>query len=228
MHRNIGVIIPAAGSARRLGGISKPLIKIGSEPAIIRLVRLFAGLQSLKCICISTTIELAETLSELVESAGQSHLVRIVQGGDERPVSVRKGFEEIRDDLREEDLVCIHDAARPLLSNPDLNRVIDAADRYQVAFLATRVKDTLKRVDSEGYSEATVDRRELFAAQTPQVMTKVLLSKAYRNFSDLTDATDEIILMEKMGIKSKVVEAEHLNMKITTTEDLELLAKIIS
>lgn len=75
---------------------------------------------------------------------------------------------------------------------------------------------------------STIDRSRVYAAQTPQVMKAGLLSRAYKTVTNISDITDEIMLMEKIGVKAFVVEPHHLNLKLTTPEDLELIKKLIS
>ncbi len=228
MGKGIGVIIPAAGSGKRLGGLSKPLIEIGGRPIILRLLELFAELGDVKRICIAVQPENTSDFKKIVESMELWGLMEIVEGGTERPASVKNAFEDLKKSISEDDLVCIHDAARPLLSKTDLGRVIDAGWKYGAAFLAAKVKDTLKVVDESNFCVSTIDRSKIFAAQTPQVMTSRLLSRAYDAVSDFSDVTDEIMLLERIGVKAFVVEPHNLNLKLTTAEDLELLKKLIS
>ncbi len=228
MSRRIGVIIPAAGAGKRLGGVSKPLIEIGGKPVILRLIGLFAGLPDVHRVCIAVPSVGVADFNRVIETSGFRELTEIVEGGAERPQSVRNAFMSIRRLLSDDDLVCIHDAARPLLSGEDLNGVVAAAWEHGAALLASKVKDTLKVVNAGSFCESTIDRSKIFAAQTPQVMRAGLLSKAYGNVEDLSDVTDEIMLMERIGVKAFVVEPRHPNLKITTSEDLDLLRKIIS
>ncbi|MCL5268824.1 MAG: 2-C-methyl-D-erythritol 4-phosphate cytidylyltransferase [Bacteroidetes bacterium] len=228
MGKGIGVIIPAAGSGRRLGGVSKPLIEIGGEPIIRRLLNLFAKLHGLKHICLAAPQTDILNFQRIVQPTELRRLTAVVEGGAERPLSVKNAFEFLRSMVNDDDLVCIHDAARPLLSAEDLEEVISAGWKFGAAFLAAPVKDTLKMVDENNFCESTVDRSRLFAAQTPQVMTAGLLSRAYGQLGDLTGVTDEIMLLERIGVKAFVVEPRHINPKITTAEDLELLQKLTS
>ena len=228
MAKKVGVIIPAAVAGRRLGGVSKPLIEVGGKPIILRLLALFGQSENVSGIFVAVPGAGMAEFRAMVKSAGFRVRIEVVEGGAERPLSVRNAFEALRPSLSEEDLVCIHDAARPLLSKEDLERVIDAAWQHGAAFLASRVKDTLKAVDEDGFCTYTIDRTSVFAAQTPQVMKAGLLRKAYEEVADCSHLTDEIMLMEKIGVRAFVVEPRHLNFKVTTSEDLDLLKKIVS
>ncbi len=228
MSAGIGVIIPAAGAGSRLGGLSKPFIEVGGEAIIYRLLRLFSEATGVKLICLAVQQRDMLIFERLAQSAELRSLVVVTQGGLERPLSVKNAFERIRNSLNKEDLVCIHDAARPLLSQEDLERVLSAASEHGSAFLATQVKDTLKVVDEDHFCQGTVDRSSMFAAQTPQVMRAQLLSRAYDETDNLAGITDEIMLLERIGVKAFVVEPLHINPKITTAEDLELVRRLTS
>lgn len=222
------MIIPAAGAGTRLGGISKPLVKVGGRPLISILLRLFGEFSGVKKICLAIPKNAFRSFREIVQALEMEALIEIVEGGEERAISVRNAYEHLRKHITEEDLVCVHDAARPLLAKSDLDAVVAAGWEHGAAFLASRVKDTLKLVDSENFCQKTVDRSGLYAAQTPQVMLSKFLSKSYKTFDNLSVVTDEIMLMEKIGVKAFVVEPRHLNLKLTTLEDLELITKLIS
>lgn len=228
MGKGIGVIIPAAGTGKRLGGLSKPLIEIGGSPIILRLLNLFMELGNVRRICVAVPPGSISNFKNIVESTESQAFIQIVEGGTERPASVKNAFQNLKKSISEDDLVCIHDAARPLLSKTDLDRVIEAGWKHGAAFLAAKVKDTLKVVDESNFCVSTVDRSKIFAAQTPQVLTSRLLSRAYDAVSDFSDVTDEIMLLERIGVKAFVVEPHNLNFKLTTAEDLELLKKLIS
>ncbi len=228
MGKNIGVIIPAAGAGKRLGGISKPLIEVDGNPVIHRILALFSELENVTGICLAVPGNSLAEYRSIVKLANYRSPIEIVEGGSERSLSVQNAFVTIQQGLSDDDVVCIHDAARPLLSKEDLERVIDAAWTHDAAFLASRVKDTLKHVDERGFSISTIDRAMVFAAQTPQVIKAGLLKDAYRKVKDLSGKTDEIMLLEEMSIKAFVVESRHPNFKITTYEDLALLKKMVS
>jgi 2-C-methyl-D-erythritol 4-phosphate cytidylyltransferase len=228
MEKGIGVIIPAAGAGTRLGGVSKPLIEIGGQPVISRILTLFSELDGVKKICLAVPKSTLNKFRQIVLARKMSAMVEIVEGGDERSISVRKAYEFLKGHVAEDDLICVHDAARPLLSEQDLNSVVAAGWKYGAAFLATKIKDTLKFVDSDGFAQNTIDRSNVYGAQTPQVMLSRFLSKAYASVRILSDITDETMLMEKIGVKSFVVESKHLNFKLTTPQDLALLKKLTS
>jgi 2-C-methyl-D-erythritol 4-phosphate cytidylyltransferase len=140
----------------------------------------------------------------------------VIAGGDTRASSVRLAFRAL--DPADGDLVCIHDAARPLASGPEARAVLDAAEREGAAIAATPIPDTVKRVRSDRVV-ATEDRTTLFAAGTPQVFRADLLRRALANGEE---ATDEASLIERLGVPVAVVRVSRLGFKVTTPEDLEM------
>ncbi|MGC8595999.1 MAG: 2-C-methyl-D-erythritol 4-phosphate cytidylyltransferase [Candidatus Kryptoniota bacterium] len=226
--RNIGVIIAAAGSGKRLGGVHKPLIEVSGKPIIFHVSSLFASLSDVSVICIVCQLSDREAIQKAIRNIPFNGRWEFAEGGEERPYSVRNGFRAIRRLLKDKDYICIHDAARPLLHIEDLESVIKGAELHGAAFLAAPAKDTLKRSDSEGFSIETIDRDGVFGAQTPQIFRTELLDRAYSEVKEIGNMTDEVMLMEIMGIKVKIIPARHPNFKITTEEDVELLRKITS
>lgn len=228
MGKGIGVIIPAAGAGNRLGGLSKPLVEVGGYPLISRILNLFRELRGVKKICLAVPKIAINSFNEILQSSESVELAEIVEGGEERSASVRNAYMCLQNYVNEDDLVCVHDAARPLLTKSDLDSVIAAGWKYGAAFLASKVKDTLKLVDDKNFCVKTVDRSSIYGAQTPQVMLSKFLSQAYKDVSGLSNVTDEIMLMEKISVKAFVVEPKNLNLKLTTPEDLELIRRLIS
>ena len=222
------MIIPAAGAGNRLGGLSKPLVEVGGYPLISRILNLFRELRGVKKICLAVPKIAINSFNEILQSSESVELAEIVEGGEERSASVRNAYMCLQNYVNEDDLVCVHDAARPLLTKSDLDSVIAAGWKYGAAFLASKVKDTLKLVDDKNFCVKTVDRSSIYGAQTPQVMLSKFLSQAYKDVSGLSNVTDEIMLMEKISVKAFVVEPKNLNLKLTTPEDLELIRRLIS
>lgn len=145
-----------------------------------------------------------------------------VEGGETRSDSVRRAFAAL--DPASGDVICVHDAARPLATAEETARVMRAAVRVGAAIAATPLVDTIKRVDGR-WVTATVDRDGLWAAATPQAFRGEILRRA---LSDGTDATDEAALCEALGVAVEVVPVSRFAFKVTTPEDLELAEAILA
>ena len=145
----------------------------------------------------------------------------LVKGGETRYRSVRNAFDSI-DRANKNDLVLIHDAARPLLPLTLLKALIETAAQKGSAVPVLPLQETVKEISGSEVLR-TIRRDNLFAAQTPQVFQYGLLENAYSKVEEAPDLTDESILLEKAGIAVAAVKGERRNMKITEREDLELV-----
>ena len=145
----------------------------------------------------------------------------VVEGGSTRSESVRRAFQACG--AGGETLVCVHDAARPLVTAAEARAVLRAAEETGAAIAATPVADTLKRV-AGGKILGTLDRSALWAAATPQAFRAELLARALEPGGD---ATDEAALCEILGIPVAVVPVSRLCFKITAPEDLEIAEAIL-
>lgn len=146
----------------------------------------------------------------------------LVAGGARRQDSVLAGIAACSGG--DERLVAVHDAARPLVSAEDLERVCAAAAKDGAAILAGRARDTVKRSDGEGNIQETLPREQLWLAQTPQVARRGALQAAIVAAGDVTD---EAMALERAGVKVSLVEARSPNLKLTVAEDAELMARYL-
>ncbi len=126
-------------------------------------------------------------------------------------------------------LVCVHDAARPLLSKKDLDRVLQEAKIHRAAILASPERYTLKQASPHGFVANTLDRSLLWEAHTPQIAPKNLLQQAYLKAREKNlRATDEASLMELLDHPVKLVSGSAHNIKITTPEDWKLAEALLA
>ena len=211
------LIIPAAGMGRRLGrGEPKALALLAGRPMIDWTLDALRGVPFARAVVAVPPAREPEFESVVGDRAA------VIAGGETRASSVRLAFRHLDPDPR--DLVCIHDAARPLVSAEETRAVIDAADREGAAIAATPIPDTVKRVEG-GYVVETADRRSLVAAGTPQVFRAELLRRA---LAAGEEATDEASLLERLGIAVAIVAVSRIGFKITTPEDLEVAEALLA
>jgi len=220
----LSAIIPAAGYGKRLkSNISKPLVKIGNTPILIRTLRALNNVVPIKEIILVVNKKDICKLKDIISRQRIKKLKCIVLGGKRRQDSVRNGLKYLD---KRCDFVLIHDGARPFIQKEIVLEVIDEAKRSRAAVTGVALKPTIKRCDSRNHIVETLDRNRLFEIQTPQVFSKELIMKAHERFYRL-NVTDDAALVEKLGAKVKLVEGSYLNIKITTPEDL-VLAKAIN
>ena len=215
--KTCGVVIVAAGSASRMGGIDKVMAPLGGEPMIVRTVRAFQNCDAIASIVIVTREDLIRPISGLCRDMGK--VAAVVAGGKTRQESVHLGLNALPKGTK---LAAVHDGARPLISWQVIDRVVRAANTYGAAAPAIPVKDTIKVVQG-GLVKETPDRSSLAAVQTPQVFDFDLLRGALRKAEeDGATVTDDCSAVERTGMKIKIVEGDERNLKVTTPMDLKI------
>lgn len=220
--KSCGVVIVAAGSASRMGGIDKVMAPLGGEPMIARTVRAFQDCDAVKKIVVVTREDLILPITSLC--SGMDKVKAVVAGGSSRQESVHLGLNALSGEVQ---LVAVHDGARPLATWQLIDRVIRAANTYGAAAPAIPVKDTIKVVQG-GVVKQTPDRATLFAVQTPQVFDFDLLRGALKKVEqEQLQVTDDCSAVEQMGMRVKIVEGDERNLKVTTPLDLKIAQMLL-
>jgi 2-C-methyl-D-erythritol 4-phosphate cytidylyltransferase/2-C-methyl-D-erythritol 2,4-cyclodiphosphate synthase len=207
----VGAIVAAGGAGLR-AGVAKQWLLLGGESVLRRSARLLAA-----CDLVDELVAVVPAGEEgraAAELAGLPRAARVVAGGAQRADSVRNGLAALDGCA----VVLIHDAARPFAPPELVRRVAEAAARDGAALAAQLATDTVKRAARVA---ATLDRREVWLAQTPQGFRRDLLLRAYAAAGpDASTATDESGLVERLGAPVTLVEGGAANFKITGPEDV--------
>ena len=224
----IGVIIPAAGSGSRMGtDVPKQFLALGGIPILVRTVGRFLAFSDIRCIVIVLPADHLTAAEQLLQNHfpfDQYQRLLFVAGGKTRQESVLAGLNGLPP---ETGIVLVHDGARPFVSGRSIEQCLREAARCGAAIVAIPVRDTIKRVSAAGEILGTVDRSELWQAQTPQAAATDLLRRAYEYArSDGFEGTDEASLLEHAGIPVRVIVGSEENLKITRPDDLQLAATI--
>jgi 2-C-methyl-D-erythritol 4-phosphate cytidylyltransferase len=202
-------IIVAAGSSQRMG-FDKLFAPLGDKTVVAHTLDVFERTECVHEIILVGRQERLADLQELVQQAGGNH----------RQDSVRAGLDLIASSATH---VAVHDAARPLISSRQIERLLESCRLHGAAALAEPITDTLKRGDQNGFVCGGVDRSSLFAMQTPQIFSRDLLVKAYeRVAAENLSVTDEVSAVEYLGAKVILVTNDEFNVKITYPRDLWL------
>jgi 2-C-methyl-D-erythritol 4-phosphate cytidylyltransferase/2-C-methyl-D-erythritol 2,4-cyclodiphosphate synthase len=218
MH--VTAIIAAGGRGLRFGGASpKQLLMLGGEPILKRSVDAYRRCDVVTDLVVALPADLASNPPAYLLSGAKP--VTVVEGGERRRDSVAHAFARVSDRA---DIVVIHDAARPLVTDAVIRRTITAAGESGAAIAALRARDTVKRAGSDGAITATLPRDEIFLAQTPQAFRREILRDALEHPGD---ATDEAMLAEHAGHVVRVVEGDPRNLKITTPDDLATAERLL-
>jgi 2-C-methyl-D-erythritol 4-phosphate cytidylyltransferase len=226
VNKSVAVIICAAGASRRFGGKrKKPFVDVAGRAAFLRSVEVFSNRDYVKQILLA----IAPDDEELVNVKWGPNLkffnVKIFLGGTERFDTVQKGLELIKDDI---DLIAVHDAVRCCVKSEWVDKCLATAAKTGAAMLACPVVGTIKQVEN-GTIVKTVDRTNLYEAQTPQVFEASLLKKAYANLKNLDKSkiSDDAQLVESLGCKVSIVETDSSNIKITKPADVAIAEAIL-
>ncbi len=222
---NVSVILPAAGSSRRFQdkNYKKPFAPLAGKAVWLHSAEKFLSREDVKQLIVVVSDEDREEFDRKFGANLVFLDVEVCRGGAERADSIQNALGLVSDQA---DLVAVHDAARPCLSEKWIDAVFEAAAREGAAILAEPVASTLKKVDEKKQVVATIDRQRLWAAQTPQVFRRELLAQAYAIRAG-KPVTDDAMLVEQMGVAVTVVPGSPLNLKITTREDLRLAEQIL-
>ena len=211
----VSAIIPAAGSGQRFGE-EKQFKLLSGRPLFFHTLKLFLQSDYIDEIIVAVPSANVDSTHRDVLSMSAGKPVKVVAGGTRRQDSVKNGI-DVSDS--HSTLVCIHDAARPFVTEDLIQRSISACEFADGAVVGIPSKDTVK-FSENGLVKETLDREKIWLAQTPQCFHKNKLLQAlyYAETENLT-GTDESALMEAMGFSIKLVEGNSNNFKITTKDD---------
>ncbi len=220
----IPVIIAAAGSSARMGGINKLCSNLCGIPVLARTLLAFENCDAVSRIIIAVRPSDAEKVLEIAEKYMITKLKDVVEGGESRQDSVSRCLDRL---TVTDSKVLIHDGARPLVSDRIINGVVKALEENVAVTCAVKVKDTVKRVDGCGTVKDTLDRNELVAVQTPQGVSVSEYRNAVERAGALGCFTDDMSIMEACGYKVITVDGSYRNIKITTPEDLAVAEALL-
>ena len=222
---SLGVIIVAAGSSTRMDGGDKQFADLNGEPVLGHSLRVFARCRHVAGIALVLSSDNLDPGRRLVSDAGLDDLVICVQGGERRQDSARIGLEALKSSVAETEFIAVHDGARPFVDDSMIERGLATARVTGAAVAGVAVKDTIKACGPNRVVTKTLDRRGLWAIQTPQIFRTGVLSAAYETVT--AEVTDDAAMVELGGGLVAVFDGHPENIKITTPDDL-LVARLIA
>ena len=219
------VIIPAGGKGLRSGFVTpKQYHKLRGKELIVYSLETFQKNKSVDEIIISADPIYFGLIVRLKKKYRLTKIKTIVKGGKKRQDSVYNGLQAIA--AGKNDLIIIHDAARPLLPKNVLANAINTAKRKGNALVCIKAGDTLIKGNSS--VKEYIDRKNVYYVQTPQIFKYSDLQKAMKKaYEDNFYGTDESVLIKRIAKKINIVEGSFLNFKITTKADFEVLRKLV-
>jgi 2-C-methyl-D-erythritol 4-phosphate cytidylyltransferase len=228
------VIIPAAGLGTRMApapsakgrkpAASKQFTELGGVPILFRTVRVFAAMDEIEEIHIALRAGEMNTFRAPLEREGMPKKVLLTEGGEHRQESVAHALAHVT--AEEDDIILVHDAVRPFVTEDLIRNVIYKAEAKGAAIAGVAAVDTVKQVKKTADGsliKTTIPRASVVLAQTPQGFRYSILKRAFdQATADEFMGTDEASLVEHLGHDVAVVDGSARNIKITTPSDMEL------
>jgi len=226
---NHAIILAAGQSQRMRSSGDKLLAKAAGYPVLYYAIATLNDHDKINSITIVANKTNRDEISKIVKEYKFKKVKLIALGGLTRQESLEKGLNAItaKLKLKKDDLIVVHNGANPLVSYDEITEAIEKAEIHGACIVGHGIEETVKKVKGKSITE-TLDRNELFAAQTPQIIKFEILKKALQNATkkDLK-VTDESMLVEALGHKVVTVSAHKNNFKITTHEDFERLKALL-
>ncbi len=224
-------LIVAGGSGRRFdpdSTLPKQFVLLAGRTILGRTMSAFQQTDVVQQIVVVSHPDYIERTVQVAHGEGVGKLVDVVPGGSTRQASVMNGLQAIDGD--DEDIVAIHDAARPLVEPGVIARSVEAAMEHGAADVVTQTVDTIVVADTEGFVHHIPPRPTLRNEQTPQTFRYGLIMKAHREALERgdTDTSDDVQLVLALKEKVRLVDGPPTNLKITTPQDLAVAERILA
>jgi 2-C-methyl-D-erythritol 4-phosphate cytidylyltransferase len=219
----VWAVLAAAGRGERLGeNRPKAFARLGDLPLLAEPLRRLEDSDWIDGIVVTAPPGWEEPCIVLAEELGAGKVSSVVTGGETRAESVRLALAEVPDDAA---VVVVHDAARPILPEEVLERVLTSlTDGWDGVVPVLPVSDTVKRVGPDGAVLETLDREDLAVAQTPQAFVASALRQAVSGSEPQSPFTDCASMVEAHGGRIRTVAGDKRLLKVTSPEDLELVS----
>lgn len=211
---NIALILSGGTGSRFGADCPKQFLPLKGIPVLLRTIAAFDQNENIQKIAVVAAADEMEKTKELVKTAGFNTLICFAAGGETRQQSCKNGLNMLSAD--KDDIILIHDAARPLVTQKIIDENIAAASIYGAAVTAMPSADTAFLSDGEGMT-APLNRKEVYLAQTPQSFKFSIIFDAIQG--DL-QVTDDAALVFKLGYEIKIVKGDRTNIKITEPPDM--------
>ena len=222
----VSAIVLAAGLGSRMSGkTKKQFLRIGGKPILFYSLKTFELCRAVdEIILVVKEEDLAFAAQDIVDQYGISKVNKIIPGGAERQDSVLCGLTAVG---KNPDIVVIHDGVRPFVTKQQIENGIQNCTKYDAVVCAVPVSSTIKQVKN-GVVLKTINRKGLWEIQTPQIFNYKLILSAYQDASsNAFTATDDAMILERLGKKVHILPSDRKNIKITTCDDLDFAGYMI-
>lgn len=227
--KNVAIILAAGKGTRISCATKKQFMQLNNKPVIYYSLKAFEESSVEEIIIVTAKSDIEYCKDSIVKKYGFKKVGKIVEGGEERYLSVYKGLMEI-DQCKN---VLIHDSARPMITPELIEQLIEKMSTNKAVIVGMPVKDTIKLVDEEGYVKETPNRNYLWQVQTPQVFDLEIIKEAYSYLisEGISDVTDDGMVLEryyKNKLAIQMVAGSYENIKITTDEDIQIAESFLA
>jgi 2-C-methyl-D-erythritol 4-phosphate cytidylyltransferase len=207
---------------------NKVLLLLKGVPVIVRTLQVFENDPACAGIVLVVRKDEISQFRKLTDTFGMNKIMAFAAGGSERQESVQNGLNVLKArGTRQDSVILIHDGARPFIAQDKIAAVAEAAAGQSAALLAVPVKDTIKQARGNNV-EKTLERKTLWAAQTPQAFRFSVILRAHeQGCKDRYQATDDASLVEHLGVPVTLVKGSYRNIKLTSPEDMIIAEKFI-
>ena len=219
---NVAIILAAGNGTRLSNNIKKQFIKIHDKQLFLFSFDSFCSSNIDKILIVSSKEDINYVRS-LVSS--NEKFLDVIAGGETRQQSVKNALDYLKRILADDDVILIHDAARPLIKFPLINEVINKTIEYDCCSLILPIKDTIISLSNNNY-ESTLERDKLASVQTPQGFKFKIIYEAHQKAIH-SSATDDAQLVKNLGLNIHLIKGDEQNFKITTNEDLNYFEYIL-
>ena len=219
---NVAIILAAGNGTRLSNNIKKQFIKIHDKQLFLFSFDSFCSSNIDKILIVSSKEDINYVRS-LVSS--NEKFLDVIAGGETRQQSVKNALDYLKGILADDDVILIHDAARPLIKVPLINEVINKTIEYDCCSLILPIKDTIISLSNNNY-ESTLERDKLASVQTPQGFKFKIIYEAHQKAMH-SSATDDAQLVKSLGFNIHLIKGDEQNFKITTNEDLNYFEYIL-
>lgn len=214
-------IILVAGESRRYGkNRNKNFELLNGKSVLSYSIRAFEDNNYIDNIIIVIRKQDRKIVENIIEKEGINKTVNIITGGKSREESVYNAIKGITSDI-----VVIHDGARPAIKQKHINSLLESMKDFKGATVGVKSKDTIKITDDNGIVISTTKRKNTWIIQTPQCFDRKVLLTLHEKFKS-DEITDDCELIEKGGYKVKILDGDYTNIKITTSEDIDIIRKL--
>ena len=219
---NVAIILAAGNGTRLSNNIKKQFIKIHDKQLFLFSFDSFCSSNIDKILIVSSKEDINYVRS-LVSS--NEKFLDVIAGGETRQQSVKNALDYLKGILADDDVILIHDSARPLIKFPLINEVINKTIQYDCCSLILPIKDTIISLSNNNY-ESTLEREKLASVQTPQGFKFKIIYEAHLKAMH-SSATDDAQLVKSLGFNIHLIKGDEQNFKITTNEDLNYFEYIL-